>query len=545
MTQTRKRPLVPGGPTVPGDGSHQIGPRAKGARNHRDRHGYHGQRTLHIATYNVRTLATEDKLNELQEELNCIKWDVLGLSEIRRKVENQLVLKSGHLLHFIGENDKAVGGVGFLVRKKHLDKIIKIESVSSRVVYLILKLNERRSIKIIQVYAPKTSHSNEEIENFYEDINRAIEKDKTRHLILMGDFNAKLGFKGDNAEVAMGSFGYGEQNDRGGVLLHFLLHHQLYVMNTFFKKNQQRKWTWASPYGITKNEIDFIITNRNIVQDVTVINKITVGSDHRLVRSKIIINIRRERTAMITERNSNKWKSIEDRVAYQNLLTSELKEVEHLNENAIQVTNMRINSAIRNAHRKYKEKGKNKMDKLTQATRDLINKRRELKDKYTDNFITLRQLNKDITKSIRKDVRNYNTDYITQAIDKNKSLKGQMTEGSKNILIDSDKEFSGARSEHSIRNTDSEHSTQDLPSDPEDDMEESGQDDGYPRFYGKDKTQWLKHKKHTPKVFNPNLNLTSLHSCTSSVAFINLFDQFSQLANRNFVQCRLSQEIGP
>ncbi|XP_072389526.1 uncharacterized protein [Diabrotica undecimpunctata] len=342
--------------------------RAEGKKNHRDRHGYHGQRTLHIATYNVRTLATEDKLIELQEELNCIKWDVLGLSEIRRKGKNQLVLKSGYLLHSIGENDKAVGGVGFLVHKKHLDKIIKTESVTSRVLYLILKLNERRSIKIIQVYAPTTSHSDEEIENFYEDINRAIEKDKTHHLILMGDFNAKLEFKEDNAEVATGSFGY-------------------------------------------------------------VINKITVGSDHRLVRAKIMINIRRERTAMITERHSNKWKSIEDRVAYQNLITSEMKKVEHLNENAldIEVTNLRINSAIRNAHRKYKEKGKNKMDKLTQATKDLINKRRELKDKYTDNFITLRQLNKDITKCIRKDVRNYNTDYITQVIDKNKSLSSAPT----------------------------------------------------------------------------------------------------------------------
>ena len=45
---------------------------------------------------------------------------------------------------------------------------------------------------------------------------------------------------------------------------------------------------------LQKNEIDFIITNRkNIVQDVTVINKVTVGTDHRLVRSKIVIDAKR------------------------------------------------------------------------------------------------------------------------------------------------------------------------------------------------------------------------------------------------------------
>ncbi|CAG9835362.1 unnamed protein product [Diabrotica balteata] len=68
--------------------------------------------------------------------------------------------------------------------------------------------------------------------------------------------------------------------------------------------------------------------------------------------------------------------------------------------------------------------------------------------------------------------------------------------------LDSDKDLSDVGSEHSIHNTDSEQSSQDLSSDPEDAMEESGQDDGYPKFYGKDKTPWLKHKKHTPKIMS-------------------------------------------
>lgn len=36
----------------------------------------------------------------------------------------------------------------------------------------------------------------------------------------------------------------------------------LYVTNNFFKQHPIRKWTWASPDGITKNEIDFIMTDK-------------------------------------------------------------------------------------------------------------------------------------------------------------------------------------------------------------------------------------------------------------------------------------------
>lgn len=71
------------------------------------------------------------------------------------------------------------------------------------------------------------------------------------------------------------------------MLLDFLLQHRLYAMNTFFKKAPHRKWTWSSPDGVTKNEIDYIITNkREIVNDVTVLNKLLTGSDNRMVRAR-------------------------------------------------------------------------------------------------------------------------------------------------------------------------------------------------------------------------------------------------------------------
>lgn len=85
-------------------------------------------------------------------------------------------------------------------------------------------------------------------------------------------------------------------------MLQFLLQHRLFAINTFFKKAEHRKWTWISPNGNTKNEINFIITDRKqIVTDVTVLNRISISSDHRIIRSTISLNLRKEKRKLTTK----------------------------------------------------------------------------------------------------------------------------------------------------------------------------------------------------------------------------------------------------
>jgi len=61
-----------------------------------------------------------------------------------------------------------------------------------------------------------------------------------------------------------------------------------------------------SPDGMTKNEIDFILTDKpDIVQDVKVINKVNVGSDHRMLPGKVKINTRLERQKPIRTKPNN------------------------------------------------------------------------------------------------------------------------------------------------------------------------------------------------------------------------------------------------
>ena len=58
-----------------------------------------------------------------------------------------------------------------------------------------------------------------------------------------------------------------------------------------------------SPNGVTKTEIDYILTNRpDIVTDVTVINQVNIGSDHRMAMSNIKLDVEVERNNLMAKR---------------------------------------------------------------------------------------------------------------------------------------------------------------------------------------------------------------------------------------------------
>lgn len=421
--KTTERPSVSGGSSTPSQGSGRKRVGAEGAKNPRRGSGYHKERQMHIASYNARTLLSDQKMMELEEELKTIKWDIVGLSEIRRRGEDQITLKSGHLFHFRGEEDTSNGGVGFIIHRKHTQNIIKIDSISPRIIYLVLKINTRYSLKIIQTYAPTTTHSDEETENFYEDLETALHATPTYYTILTGDFNAKMGFKQDHAETAMGKYGYGERNERGQRLLNFLHQENLHVMNSFFDKKPQRKWTWISPDGNTKNEIDLIITNKKeIIKDVEVLNRFSIGSDHRLIRAKVRLNVKMERTRMILKPRKKKWIPPENNDKYEETLARHMQNLES-DLGDIEQTSNKIIKALKETEKECCPAVTTRKEKLSQDTKELLNKRRQLTEKYDSNYTTLKELNKNIHRSIRRDVREANTSEITRVIEENKSLK--------------------------------------------------------------------------------------------------------------------------
>ena len=224
VIQSKLWPSFPGGQSDARYGSDGMFAMAEGAKNTRVPTGCLGKLVkldrLEIATFNCRSLSNEARLQELEEELKFIKWDIIGLSEVRRKDEGMLELKSGHSFYFKGNKTGQNGGVGFLVNKRLKNNILEVEGVSDRLAKIEIKLSKRYNVQIIQVYAPTSSHTDDEIEEFYEEVQKLHDKGNAHYKIVMGDFNAKIGTQKADDKV-VGNFGYGERNERGDTLVEF------------------------------------------------------------------------------------------------------------------------------------------------------------------------------------------------------------------------------------------------------------------------------------------------------------------------------------
>ncbi|XP_045534998.1 uncharacterized protein LOC106709987 [Papilio machaon] len=127
------------------------------------------------------------------------------------------------------------------------------------------------------------------MQQFYDTIDKAL-AENIQNIILLGDMNAKIGEPKYGENIVMGKYGYGKRNSRGECFIKFCLKHKLKIVNTMFKKPYKLRWTWQAPNEYTKNEIDFIATNKpKLVENINVITSLKHPSDHRLVRATLNI----------------------------------------------------------------------------------------------------------------------------------------------------------------------------------------------------------------------------------------------------------------
>src|SRR5271156_4422245 len=96
---------------------------------------------------------------------------------------------------------------------------------------LIVKLNSKYSVKIIQVYAPTSAYNDEVVESMYEEINELLDQVTTQYAIVMGDFNAKIGMRKQGENCITGPHSIGNRNEDGDMLVEFAVSRKLYIAN--------------------------------------------------------------------------------------------------------------------------------------------------------------------------------------------------------------------------------------------------------------------------------------------------------------------------
>ncbi len=107
-------------------------------------------------------------------------------------------------------------------------------------------------------------------------------------LLILGDFNARVGRDHDLWKGILGRHGIGNCNDNGRLLLEFCSEHQLIVTNSLFLQKDRFKATWKHPHSKHLHLLDYILTLQSDMQDVLhtrVMPSADCYTDHRLVRS--------------------------------------------------------------------------------------------------------------------------------------------------------------------------------------------------------------------------------------------------------------------
>ena len=117
------------------------------------------------------------------------------------------------------------------------------------------------SITVIQVYAPTSNAEEAEVEPFYEDLQDLLElTPKKDVLFIIGDWNAKVGSQ--ETPGVTGKFGLGTWNEAGQRLIEFCQENALVIANTLFQQHNRRLYTWISPDGQHRNQIDYILCSQ-------------------------------------------------------------------------------------------------------------------------------------------------------------------------------------------------------------------------------------------------------------------------------------------
>jgi len=173
--------------------------------------------------------------------------------------------------------------------------LLSFRQVSERLITARLQ-GKHCKITVVQCYAPTNDASEEEKDRFYSSLRGVVEEVPTHDvLVVMGDFNAKIGRENTGLERVIGKHGCGEMNENGERLIDFSLECSLVVGGSLFQHKDIHKLTWKSPDGKTINQIDNLLINsrwRSSLLDVRVFRGADLYTDHFLLVGTLRLRLR-------------------------------------------------------------------------------------------------------------------------------------------------------------------------------------------------------------------------------------------------------------
>jgi hypothetical protein len=215
------------------------------------------------------------------------KLAILGVSEVRWNGSGQIT-SNGNVFMYSGMsniNDPHMKGVGMLLSKNIRAVLLEWNPISERIITAKIK-TKFRNMSIVQCYAPTEDAEPTEKEVFYSLLDRILtDTHRSDVVLMMGDFNAKVGCDNEDTEYIMGKYSLPQRNENGELLIEICGRHGLIIGGTIFPHKACHKVMWVSPAigGRVQNQTDNICISKNwrkSLLDVRNKRGADVGSDH-------------------------------------------------------------------------------------------------------------------------------------------------------------------------------------------------------------------------------------------------------------------------
>ena len=201
----------------------------------------------------------QGKLVEVvKQEMARVNIDILGISELKWTGMGEFN-SDDHYIYYCGQESLRRNGVAIIVNRVQ-NAVLECNLKNDRMISVRFQ-GKPFNITVIQVYAPKSNTEETEVERFYEDIQDLLELTPRKDvLFIIGDWDAKVGRQ--ETPGVTGKFGLGIRNEAGQRLIEFCQENALVITHTLFQQHKRRLYTWTSPDGQHRNQIDYILCSQ-------------------------------------------------------------------------------------------------------------------------------------------------------------------------------------------------------------------------------------------------------------------------------------------
>ncbi|KAI5627659.1 hypothetical protein C0J50_8434, partial [Silurus asotus] len=265
---------------------------------------------VRVGTLNVGTMTGKGR--EVADMMERRKVDMLCVQETKWKGSKARNIGGGFKLFYHGVDGKR-NGVGVILKEEYSKSVVEVKRVSDRVMIVKVEV-EGMMINVISAYAPQVGCEMEEKERFWSELDEVVDGvPRKERLVIGADFNGHVGEGNRGDEEVMGRYGFKERNVEGQMVVDFAKRMEMAVVNTYFKKKEDHRVTYKS--GGRCTQVDYVLCRRcNLkeIGDCKVLAGDSVARQHRMVVCRMVLEVKKKRRRVRTERRIRWWKLKEE-----------------------------------------------------------------------------------------------------------------------------------------------------------------------------------------------------------------------------------------